>query len=103
MVSKIYSTELRLNKTYFSDTEVHFLDLDFLISNGIVSTKIYDKRDDCNFEIVNFRFLDGDFPSSLSYAVYISQRIRFVRVCHNVCDFNNRNNGLTSKLLKQCN
>ena len=26
------------------------------ISNGIVSTKIYDKRDDFDFEIVNFPF-----------------------------------------------
>ena len=28
------------------------------ISYGIVSSKIYDKRDDFTFEIVNFPFLD---------------------------------------------
>ena len=38
-----------------------------------VSSKIYDKRDDFNFEIVNFPFLDGDVPRSPSYGVYISQ------------------------------
>ena len=32
----------------------HFLDLQLSISNDIVSTKIYDKRDDFDFEIVNF-------------------------------------------------
>ena len=37
-----------------------FLDLHLSISNDIVSTKIYDKRDDFDFEIVNFPFLDGD-------------------------------------------
>ena len=32
----------------------------YVMSNDIVSTKIYDKRDDFDFEIVNFPFLDGD-------------------------------------------
>ena len=71
------------------------------ITNGIVSSKIYDKRDDFNFEIVNFPFRDGDVPRSPSYGVYISQLIRFARVCSNVDDFNNRNLFLTAKLLKQ--
>ena len=57
------------------------------ITNGIVSSKIYDKQDDFNFEIVNFLFLDGDEPRSPSYGVYISQLIRFARVCSNVDDF----------------
>ena len=48
------------------------------ISNEIVSTEIYDKRDDFDFEIVNFAFLDGDVPHSTSYEVYISQLIRFL-------------------------
>ena len=67
----------------------------------LVSSKIYDKLDDFNFEIVNFSFLDGDVPRSPSYGVYISQLIRFDRVCSNVDDFNNRNLILTAKLLKQ--
>ena len=71
------------------------------ISNGIFSSKIFDKRDDIIFEIVNFLFLDGDVPRSLSYGVYISQLIRFARVCSNVDDFNNRKLFLTAKLLKQ--
>ena len=71
------------------------------ITNGIVTSKIYDKRDDFNFEIVNSPFLDGDVPRSPSYGVYISQLIRFARVCSNLVDFNNRNLFLTAKLLKQ--
>ena len=59
--------------------------------NGIVSSKIYDKRDDFNFEIVNFPFLDGEDPRSSAYGVYISQLIRFERVYSNVDDLNNRN------------
>ena len=71
------------------------------ITNGIVSSKIYDKRDDFNFEIVNFPFLYGDVPRSPSYGVYISQLIRFARECSNVDDSNIRNLFLTAKLLKQ--
>ena len=48
--------ELQLNKANASDTEAAFLDLHLSISNDIVSTKIYDKRDDFDFEIVNFPF-----------------------------------------------
>ena len=77
------------------------MDLNFSLTNGIVSSKIYDKRDDFNFEIVNFPFLDGDVPRSPSYGVYISQLIRFARVCSNVDAFNNRNLSLTAKLSKQ--
>ena len=73
------------------------------ITNGIVSSKIYDKRDGLNFEIVNFPFLDGDVLRSHSYGVhvYISQLIRFARVYFNAGDVNNRNLFLTAKLLKQ--
>ena len=90
MVGQIYPTELQLNKANSSDTEAPFLDLNLSITNGIVSSKIYDKQDDFNFEIVNFPFLDGDVPRPPSYGVYISQLIRFARVCSNVEDFNNR-------------
>ena len=52
MVSQIYPSELQLNKANTSDTEVAFLDLHLSISDDIVSTKIYDKRDNFDFEIV---------------------------------------------------
>ena len=77
MVNRIYPSELQLNKANVSDNEASFLDLHLSISNGFVRTKIYDKRDDFDFDILNFLFLDGDVPRSTSYCVYISQLIRF--------------------------
>ena len=77
------------------------MDLKLSITNGTVSSKMYDKWDNFNFEIVNFPFLDGDAPRSPSYGEYISQLIRFARVCSNVDDLNNKNLFLTAKLLKQ--
>ena len=96
MVGHIYPTELQLNKANSSNTEAPFLDLNLSITNGIASSKIYDKWDDFNFEIVNFPFLDEDVPRSPSYGVNISQLIRFARECSNVDDFNNRNLFLTA-------
>ena len=88
IVGQMYPIELQLNKANSSDTEApFFFYLKLSITNGIVSSKIYDKRDDFNFEIVNFPFLDGDVPRSPSYGVYISQLICFARVCSNVDDF----------------
>ena len=80
MVNQIYPSELQLNTANTSDTEAPFLDLHLSISNGFVSSKIYEKRDDFDFDIVNFPFLDGDVPRRPSYGVYISQLIRFARV-----------------------
>ena len=53
------------------------MELHLSISDGFVKTKIYNKRDDFDFDIVNFPFLDGDVPRSTSYSVYISLLIRF--------------------------
>ena len=92
MSNHIYSSELQLNKAHVSDTEASFLDLHYLLLNGIVTTKIYDKRDDFDFDIVNFPFLDGDAPHSTSYGF-----IRFARVSSHVYDFNTRNKVLTAK------
>ena len=59
-VSQIYPAKLQFNKAHLFDTEAPFLDFDVLISNCIISSKLYDKWED--FEIVNFPFLDGDIP-----------------------------------------
>ena len=102
LLNRIYPPEQQLNKTNTSDTEAPFLDLYLSISNGFFSSKIYDKRDDFGFDIVNFPFLDGDVLRSTSYGVNISQLIQFARVSSHVVEFNARNKSLTAKLLQRC-
>ena len=53
---------------------------------GLFPAKFYDKRNDFDFEIENFPFLDGDVPRAASYGVYISQLIRFARVSSHVTE-----------------
>ena len=99
MVDRIYTAELQLNNANSSHTEAPFLYLNLSISNGTVSAKIYYKRDDFDFDIVNF--LDGDVPRRTSYGVYISQLIRFAEASSVVSDSNCRNKALTANLLRQ--
>ena len=94
MVNQLYPPEQKLNKANTSDTEAPFLELHLSISDGFVSSKIYDKRD------VIFPFLDDDVPCRPSYGVYIALLLRFARVCRHVDDVNARNNCLTAKLTK---
>ena len=93
MVSQIYPAELQLKQ---ANTSHIFINL-----RRICSSKIYNKRDDFDFDIVNSLFLDGDDPHTASYGVYISQLIRFARVSSHLADANARNKSLTAKLLQQ--
>ena len=56
MVKQIYPPELQLNKANNTDTEAPVLDLHISIANGFVSSKIYDKCDDFDFDVVNSVF-----------------------------------------------
>ena len=80
MVGQIYPTELQLNEANSSDTEALFLDLNLSITNGIVSSKIYDKWDDFNFEIVISPFLMEMFLTLLPM-VYIFISLFVLREC----------------------
>ena len=70
MVNQIYPPELQLNKVNTSDTEAPFLDLHLSISSGFVSSEIYDKRDDFDFDIVNFPFLRVAFGKYVARSVF---------------------------------
>ena len=85
-----------------SDHLADYLDLTFIIdSGGKLSTRLYDKRDDFDFHIVNFPFLSSNIPSGPSYGVYISQLIRYARCCSHYDDFRYRHKCLVDRLLSQ--
>ena len=86
MVNQIYPLELQLHRANTSDTDAPSLVLHLSISNGVFSSKLYEKRDDFDLLIVNFAILDGDVPRRPSYGVYISQLIRFAKMCGHVED-----------------
>ena len=87
MIGRIYPSELHLNKAKWSDTEVPFLDLHLTISDGFLSSKIYDKREDFDFDILRRKLIvlhvtRHIYPSSFGVLEYLSS---------NAADFNTGN------------
>ena len=96
----IYPKELEIKDTTDSPKSACYLDFHLAIdSRGKLQTKLFDKRDDFNFPIVNFPFLSGNIPSAPTYGVYISQLIRYSRACYQYSDFLDRAFQLINKLL----
>ena len=98
-IPDIYQAELQLNKANTSDKETFFLDVNIKVIGSDIHTRVYVKRDDFGFPIVNFPWLSGDVSRLPSYGIYISQLVRFARCCTSVFDFYSKNLQITSKLL----
>ena len=101
-VQRIYPKELEIKDTTDSSLSAAYLDLYLEIdSEGHLKTKLYDKRDDFDFPIVNFPFICSNIPAAPAYGVYISQLIRYSRACDDYNDFCVRGKLLTFKLMEQ--
>ena len=95
-------TELEVKETTDTAPSASFLDLYLEFDDsGQLSTKIYDKRDDFNFKIINFPNMCSNIPASPPYGVYISQLIRYERASSNYSDFLKRHLHLRNRLLDQ--
>ena len=96
-VDRIYPIEIK--DTTDTDRSASYLDLHLEIDSvGRLRTKLYDKRDDFNFPIVNFPFICSNIPA---YGIYISQLIPYSRACGSYQYFLDRELLLTRKLLNQ--
>jgi hypothetical protein len=101
-VDRIYSIELEINDTTDTDRSASYFDLHLEIDNRCrLRTKLYDKRDDFNFPIVNFPFICSNIPATPAYGVYISQMKRYSRACGSYQDFLDKGLMLIRKLLNQ--
>ena len=98
----IYPGELEIKDTTDTPSSASYLDLHLEINDkGQIQSKLYDKRNDFTFPIVNFPFTDSNIPAAPAYGVYISQLIRYARACCDYNDFLERTRLLTTKLLSQ--
>ena len=101
-INIIYPVELEIKDTTDADHHASYLDLLLKYDNfHHLQVKLYDKRDDFNFDIVNFPFLCSNIPQSPAYGVFVSQLIRYARISSMYEDFIMRSQLLSSKLLKQ--
>ena len=98
----IYPPELEVRETTDTASSATFFDLYLEFDDsGQLSTKIYDKRVDFNFKIINIPNMCSNIPASPAYGVYISQLIRDVRASSNYSDFLKRHLHLRNRLLDQ--
>ena len=101
-MSAIYPSELELKGTSTSSTGVCYLDTNIKTGdNTHFRISIYDKREDFAFRIVNFPYMDSNIPANPAYGVYISQLVRYARICTSKVDFINRLRGLSLRLRQQ--
>ena len=102
MIKFVSPPELEIKETTDSALSTSFLDLYLEFDDsGQLSTKIYDKRDDFNFKIINFPNMCSNIPASPAYGFYISQLIRYARASSNHSDFLKHHFYLRNRLLDQ--
>ena len=101
-LDKIYPPELSITKETNSDKEASYLDLLITVKDDKFHTKLYDKRDDFDFEIVNYPHpVTSNIPEKPAYGVYASRIISFARACDHFIDFSERHISLCESLLRQ--
>jgi hypothetical protein len=80
---------LEIKETTDTASSASFLDLYLEFDDsGQLSTKIYNKRDDFNFKIINFQNMCSNIAASPAYGVYISQLICYARASSNYSWYN---------------
>ena len=78
-----------------------FLDLDITLEENRLITKIYNKVDDFNFEVVSFPFPTSYMSDHITYNSFYSQLVRFSSVCSKFNDFDIRSRNLLESLLNR--
>jgi len=97
----IYPHQLVLNKENEEDSKASFLDIDIQIKCSCFDTKIYDKRDAFNFDIINYPDIKGNIPENPAYGVCVGQLLRIGRNTTNIVNFVSRAKLLITKLLNK--
>lgn len=100
-MTEIYPKELVLVPDNGDGQSSPFLDMELTITDGVISTKIFDKRDAFDFPIVNFPTLTGNIPDMSAYGVFVGEVVRYARACTYYEDFRTRTLALVTKLKTQ--
>ena len=98
-VGNIYPASLTLNKENEEDSSANVLDLKVDIIDGKFKVKVYDKRDDFPFHIVQFSGKGSNVPRSTVLGVFLSQIIRYFRICSDIGDFADRLTNIVDKFV----
>ena len=98
---EIYPLVMIVNNTNISACKSNFLDMTISIYQGKFYFSLYDKRNDYDFDVISFPFLDGNIPKRQSYGVFISQLVRYARINCSFSRFIDDVKRLVQKLIRQ--
>ena len=101
VLSDIYPVEMEIENTNISTSVSTYLDLQISVHRGKYNFKLFDKRKDFNFDVINYPFLPSNVPKNASYGVFISQLIRLCQVNSNIHGLKRSFKELCQKFLKQ--
>ena len=90
-----------VNCTNVSTRKCNYLDMSISIYSGKFKVTLYDKRNDYDFNVISYPYLDGNIPNNLSYGVFVSQLVRFAKINTTIEGFYNNLRYLVNKLVKQ--
>ena len=97
----IYPQALELKYTARSRTSATFLDMDISISNSIFNKKLFDQRNEFNFDVISLPNMSSNIPINQAYSTYYNQIIRYFRANNNYSNFVHSVKCLYNKLCKQ--
>ena len=87
---EIYPDSLTLNKENSGDLNANVLDLNISIINDKFCCQVFDKRDNFNFNIIQYQPLSSNQASNIKYGVFSSQVVRYSRICSDLSYFSER-------------
>ena len=96
-----FPRELEIKLESSNPKNLSYLDLKIISNDNNLTFSIYDKRDDFSFEIVNYPFSDSCIPKRSALGVYVSQLLRYARICSFFQDFKAKSHALVIKLRNQ--
>ena len=99
--SQIYPQNLTLKKENSGNQSANVLDLNISITDNMFDVQVYDKRDDFNFHVSNFPFMDSNISKKCCLGVFKSQVIRYLRIASRIDTFIDRCRMLCNTLISK--
>ena len=97
----IYPPEMVLKKTNISSSVVNFLDCTISVYHGKFAFKLFDKRDEFNFNVINYPYACGNVPKAPTHGIFVSQLIRFCNMNSSLKNYFADSKKLYAKLVNQ--
>jgi hypothetical protein len=100
LLKDIYHNELNLERTNSNANDCNFLDLNIKLIDNKIKSKIYNKTDDYNFEVMKYPHFNSNIPHCIIGNVIYGELLRFTRGCSFLEDYIVRCKDTISQLLK---